>query len=296
MEDKTLIDLPISLNELFEAMPVALGLVSRDGRYITLNQALASMGGFEVKDLIGKKTSIVSVQSLENSNRDFTAFDHNESIPDHELILGQKTYHVSVKPLKDQLGAVIAEMVALTDITKNKLAEQELIEANRKLEHYANHDYLIGVLNARTYYEKADQLMEIARSEKIPFSVIFIDLNHFKHINDTYGHQIGDEVLKKVAGSIVHVCRKADLVGRLGGDEFSVFAYDADRAETIKLSERITESIESIVVNVDEEEINISASIGIGYGDDRGKSLYNVQNEADIAMYAVKKGRKDGTL
>ncbi len=292
MKDINLLNLPISLDDLFESMPVAMALVSRDGRYIVLNKALASIGGFEVKDLIGKKTCILSKQSLYNSKRDFDFFDKGKEVPDHELKIGEKTYYVSVKPLKDYNGIVIAEMVSLTDITKNKLIEVKYWEANRKLAYHARHDYLTGVLNSRAYYDEAAKLKNSPKNKDSLFAVIFLDLNNFKQINDTFGHQIGDEILIRVAGSIKHVCRKSDLISRLGGDEFSVFINDANKPTVIKIAERIREAIESISLDVNGEVVNVTASIGIAFGDENSKSLREVQDKADKAMYTIKKARE----
>lgn len=98
-----------------------------------------------------------------------------------------------------------------------------MLDANEKLRYMATHDSLTGVLNARTFYEISNKLITIAQRELSAFSILFVDLDHFKKINDTYGHEAGDLVLKEVTQEIQRISRESDIIGRVGGEEFTLF-------------------------------------------------------------------------
>ncbi|MBF0572417.1 MAG: GGDEF domain-containing protein [Desulfamplus sp.] len=279
----------ITIESLFESMPVAMALIDREGRHVALNQALASFSGLSVRDLVGRKVEELSKESGENIKRDFLCFDAGEEVPDHEVQIGDKICFVSVKPVLDKSGFTIGEMVALTDITRNKEVERQLAEANKRLQFLANHDSLTSVLNARTYYEVCDQMMCVAHRDNVPFSVLFLDLDHFKNINDTYGHDAGDIVLKKTAACILENCRKCDVVGRVGGEEFSIYLPETDHNGALILAEKLRAKIEELMLCIDRKTINITASIGVSSSSKHHKSIADIQRDADHAMYHAKK-------
>ncbi|HOR45913.1 MAG TPA: GGDEF domain-containing protein [Spirochaetota bacterium] len=281
-------DITIGIEELFESMPVAMALIDREGRHVALNQALASFSGRNAKELVGKKVSENSKESAENIKRDFAAFDEGESIPNHELQMGDRVYLVSVKPLRDSAGAAVAEMVVLTDITKNKQTERELAEANRRLDFLASRDPLTGILNARTYYEVCEKLMNAALREKENFSLLFIDIDHFKRINDTYGHDVGDIVLKKVSSCIANTVRSSDVAGRVGGEEFSLYLPNSDLSGALDLAEKLRKTIESLEIKNGKDLLPVTVSIGAASHSAHHKSIADIQRDADHAMYHAK--------
>ncbi|MBF0376277.1 MAG: GGDEF domain-containing protein [Desulfamplus sp.] len=279
----------ITIESIFESMPVAMALIDREGRHVALNQALASFSGLSVRELVGLKVEELSKESGENIKRDFICFDAGEEVPDHEVQIGDRICYVSVKPVRDKSGFAIGEMVALTDITRNKEVERQLAEANKRLQFLANHDSLTGVLNARTYYEVCDQMMCIAHRDNVPFSVLFLDLDHFKSINDTYGHDAGDLVLKTVSACMLENCRKCDVVGRVGGEEFSIYLPETDHNGALILAEKLRAKIEELMPSIDGTTITITASIGVSSSSKHHKSIADIQRDADHAMYHAKR-------
>ena len=279
----------ITLERLFQSIPMAVALVGRGGRYIALNDALANIAGVGVSDLVGAKVSDVSKESGENSKRDFEYFDADKEVADHELRINDSTYLVSVRPVRDNDECVIGEIVALADITKHKEVEQKLLEANKKLKHLANFDPLTNVLNARTYYQVCDSVITILKRKSKDFSVLFIDLDHFKKINDTYGHHAGDCVLQSVAETLRDETRSCDVVGRVGGEEFSVFLPESGLENAMATANKIRKKIEQKEIVCNNKTINITASIGVAPKMKHHNSISDIQRDADHAMYHAKK-------
>ena len=160
---------------------------------------------------------------------------------------------------------------------------------NLQLQDLASHDPLTGVMNARAYYASCDQLIRMSQRENQPFSVLFVDLDHFKRINDTHGHAAGDHVLRSVAGVIQATVRGSDVVGRIGGEEFSVFLPNTNQPGACALAEKLREAIEASHPTVDGVRLTVTASIGVASKRFRDQSMVSLQQSADQAMYEAKK-------
>lgn len=280
----------ISLETLFESMPVALALLDREGRHVAVNLALTEFNGMQPSELIGRKVAEFSKESGENIKRDFCLFDAGQEVPVHEVRIGEKICQVSVKAVRDESGFAVGEMVSLTDITQQKKIEQELAEANAQLQFLANHDALTGVLNLRAYHEVCDRLMEVTGRNGASFSVLFLDLDHFKQINDTYGHDVGDLVLKSVTRCMKQTCRSCDIIGRVGGEEFSIFLPETDNQGAMVFAERLRACIEQEILSIDQQTtIRVTASIGVASKMKHHKAISDIQRDADHAMYHAKK-------
>ena len=161
-------------------------------------------------------------------------------------------------------------------------------DSNEKLKFMATRDPLTGILNARAYYELCDSMIKLAKRNNTPYSVLFIDLDHFKSINDTYGHAAGDLVLKSVADCLVNNIRRSDALGRIGGEEFSIFLPNTAFADALKLAELIRIAIERIMPAIGEGTRKITASIGVARNVHSDQSMLEIQQQADLAMYKAK--------
>jgi diguanylate cyclase (GGDEF)-like protein len=194
--------------------------------------------------------------------------------------------------LRARIGASL-EKKWLRDRERRKT--RELQEALRLLEQMqaqlavqASHDALTGLANRRS----VDSHLERRSKGSTPFSVIYIDLNGFKKINDTYGHQAGDDLLKQVGERLTLVFRSTDIVGRWGGDEF-VALVNGNSADTETPISRITEVFSTdFAVASGETDVYIRASAAIGVADWRpGETVAEVLQRADAEMYEQKLGR-----
>ena len=166
-------------------------------------------------------------------------------------------------------------------------------ESNEKLRVMATSDALTGVLNARAYYEICDRMIRVAKRNAEPYAVLFVDLDHFKSINDGFGHAAGDHVLKLVAACLTGNLRHSDTLGRIGGEEFSVFLPATDPAGAMQVAEHLRSAIEALMPDVGGSPRKITASIGVAHNHREHPSIQAIQQQADQAMYRAKAGGRN---
>lgn len=166
-------------------------------------------------------------------------------------------------------------------------------EYNDRLHQMASHDSLTQVLNARAYYAACEQLITLSARNGHDFSVLFVDLDHFKSINDTYGHAAGDEVLRVVARTLRTHLRTSDLIGRIGGEEFSVFLPNTHLAGALQLAEQLRVVVQQCRPDVGQTRLNITASLGVACRGPNAQSMLEIQQRADEAMYHAKKAGRN---
>lgn len=150
-----------------------------------------------------------------------------------------------------------------TDITERKKIELELSEAKALAERRSNTDALTGLNNRRAFFQFGRQAFHQASRANAPLSVIMFDLDHFKLINDTWGHAAGDAVLKSVTAAASSVIRASDVLGRLGGEEFAVLLPETQLEQACVLAERIREAIEAATTVYESSEIQCTSSLGV---------------------------------
>ncbi|MEK4275629.1 sensor domain-containing diguanylate cyclase [Paenibacillus sp. FSL R7-0026] len=169
-----------------------------------------------------------------------------------------------------------------------KIKEQALIKVNDQLETLASTDLLTGLKNRRFFQEKMVESLMVFQQKQRNFSLLVVDIDHFKSINDTYGHPIGDLVLGNLAGLLQSLSRSTDVVARYGGEEFVVILPDCEEEQAIGIAERYR----SQVASADWGEYNITVSIGAAtvVEEDTEKSLFQ---RADNALYASKTGGRN---
>jgi len=179
------------------------------------------------------------------------------------------------------------------------LMEQEVLNRTKELEkltselsYQASHDNLTGLMNHRAFWTKADELMHMANREHLFFGLLMLDLDHFKGINDNYGHLVGDQGLIHAANLISHCCRETDYISRYGGEEFGILALCNSPHELYALAERIGNKLRSHPLELEfEQTITLTGSIGVSHwlgATDSAKSLFQ---RADQALYEAKKER-----
>lgn len=162
-------------------------------------------------------------------------------------------------------------------------------DANALLRVQAARDPLTGIMNARAYYAATEQLIHLGLRTGEPFSVLFVDLDHFKSINDRYGHEAGDAVLKAVAACLAENARDCDVLGRIGGEEFSLFLPNTDLAGAEVVAEKLRAAIEGLTPTAGEIRLKVTASIGVARNQPEHRSIADIQRLADQAMYLAKK-------
>lgn len=163
---------------------------------------------------------------------------------------------------------------------------------NEKLKKLAARDSLTHVLNRGSFFETAQHLLLLSQRRKVPVSFILMDLDHFKVINDTYGHFIGDKVLIQFTQTLQSLLRKSDLIGRVGGEEFAIFLSDTDIDGAFKIADKIRQLIADSTLNIDGKNITYTVSLGIGSSEPADHSIDELFKRADVKLYGAKnKGR-----
>lgn len=168
-----------------------------------------------------------------------------------------------------------------TDITERKAFEKRLIDM-------ATRDELTGLINRREFFTLAAHEEERAKREGHVVSVMMLDADYFKKINDTYGHAAGDDVLRDLADNCRKIFRKTDVVGRYGGEEFAVMLPGAEEKMAKIIAERIRSSIESSTVETENEKISYTVSIGIACATGKDVKIEELLDRADRALYTAK--------
>jgi diguanylate cyclase (GGDEF)-like protein len=181
-----------------------------------------------------------------------------------------------------------------TMVRKEQLAEeiaqqtQQLREQQQQLMYLAEHDELTRLFNRRAFESHVEVALMRASRAQTKAALLFIDVNRFKEVNDTYGHGVGDELLKVVSQRLKLAVRRSDLVGRLGGDEFIVWLdLLADKQALQEVIERIIQEMRAPMVT-NGAELELSLSIGVSCFPTDGLELQQLMNQADSAMYHAK--------
>ena len=203
-----------------------------------------------------------------------------------------RLYEISSASLLSPGSADIGLILHFHDITVLKDTENKLSNAYEQLKEIAGSDPLTGLLNRRTFFEQAARELTRSRRDGSPYSLILIDLDNFKAVNDNRGHLEGDNVLKACADSLVELSRRGDIIGRYGGDEFVVIPFQTDEIHALDLAERYVSEIPLRISGV--TDISVTLSIGImRFEGSRETTLEDLFNRADQAMYASKTAGKN---
>ena len=178
---------------------------------------------------------------------------------------------------RDDQNHPISGIGTVQDITERKQAEE-------RIQMLAHFDQLTGLPNRTLFNDRINHAFSMAQRSKVPFSVLYIDLDHFKNINDTLGHSVGDELLINVANRLKSALRGEDTVSRMGGDEFIIML---PRVGAAHVAEKLLKTIAQ-PYQIGQYELNITSSIGIAIYPDDGKDFESLFKCADIAMYRAK--------
>jgi diguanylate cyclase (GGDEF)-like protein/PAS domain S-box-containing protein len=188
----------------------------------------------------------------------------------------------SAAPIHNRKGEAIGAVIAFRDVTIARTF-------SRQLAHAAEHDFLTGLPNRMLLNDRIDQAIAAARRHMKLVSVLFLDLDGFKQINDSLGHLIGDKLLRSVAKRLVNCVRASDTVSRLGGDEFVVLLSEVQQLEDATVTARRILAAVAQVHSIDQHELYVTVSIGVSVYPDDGLDAVTLIKNADAAMYRAKK-------
>lgn len=186
----------------------------------------------------------------------------------------------------------------LNQTLENKVNQRtkELSKANKKLLEISNIDYLTNIFNRRYFFENGIKFFYSAKKEKNNLSIICIDIDHFKKTNDTYGHNIGDEILKLVANTMNRYIRKSDILARTGGEEFSILLNNTDENNAFTLAEKLRLEVEKLSYKDNNIDVKVTISLGISQLREDDEELDSIIIRADKALYYAKEANRNQSI
>lgn len=193
----------------------------------------------------------------------------------------------SVAPIHDRAGAVTGAVIVFRDVSATQTMSRQMV-------HSAQHDFLTGLPNRALFNDRATQAIAHAERHGKKVAVLFLDLDGFKHINDSLGHSVGDKLLQSIATSLVGCVRGSDTVSRQGGDEFVVLLSELEHTKDTVVTARRLLSAVAQSHTVDRHELHVTTSIGVSVYPDDGLDAETLVKNADTAMYQAKSHGRQG--
>jgi diguanylate cyclase (GGDEF)-like protein/PAS domain S-box-containing protein len=305
---------PDHVKAAFDALAEGVIILDEDERIVLANKAFAALMEMPASELTGRKASALEWQAPESTQHTFW-FPWQKAMSDARAQTGvpmrrttpageTRVYVVNGAPILDGGGKVRGALATFDDVSDLEKKNEELEDAmthlasskekvkrqNKELRFLATRDPLTGLLNRRALFERFNRLFENARKREQPLCCIMADIDHFKSINDRYGHAAGDKVIKFVGKELKGVGRTEDLPARYGGEEFCLVVPGADLDTAAGIAERLRLSISE---NFDESfssSIKLTISLGVALMEQQGEdSPADLLNRADKALYAAKK-------
>ncbi|MEW6491781.1 MAG: CHASE2 domain-containing protein [Cyanobacteriota bacterium] len=295
------------LQTIINTIPDPVFVKDTDHHWIILNQAFCQLIGYPLETLMKKSDFDIFPQHEADAfwARNELIFQTGES-QEHEEELtdafGNTHFIATKKSLHEDAARNLFLVGIIRDITERKRAEEELkrtaAELTRsnlelklsedRLRYLAYHDSLTGLANRKQFNERLNQALDWACSNNQLVALLFLDLDGFKQVNDTLGHDVGDQLLKAVAQRLTHELRSSDIVSRLGGDEFTVILPGIPQVDyAAEVAQKILETL-SQVFGLEGHNIFVTASIGISVYPLDGEVEETLIKNADAAMYRSK--------
>ena len=271
-----------------KSMNEAVGVVDLDFHFISINPAFSRITGYIESEIIGKSRNILN--SDQHDRTQYALIQKQIVDTGHWMgeiwqkrkDQGEFLCHIEVSEVLDGNGHRSHFVAVVNDITDKKRIEQELI-------HLANYDSLTGLPSRPLLIEKLSKAIIHARRNQNRVAVLFLDLDNFKNINDSLGHNAGDRLLVVVAQRLLAATREFGLVARLSGDEFVILLESAESDEQIcECAMRILAQFNSSIMLSDNQAANLTGSIGVSIFPDHAQTPSDLLKFADIAMYQAK--------
>lgn len=285
------------LREITSELGDGIYVLDRAGNLTFMNRAAERMLGWREEELLGKNAH----EAFHFQKPDGTYVPLSDC-PVYQSIHSGETYRIPedwftrrdgmlfpvsfvASPLH-RGGEIIGSVAAFQDISERRQAEV-------RIHFMAHHDMLTGLPNRSLLADRLEQTLARAKRQKLPFVVMFLDLDHFKMINDTLGHDVGDALLIVVADRLRECVRESDTVARMGGDEFVILLSEVSDAADAQIVAAKTIAVLNQPVRLAGQERQIGVSVGIALYPAHGESAQALMKHADIAMYQAKEGGRN---
>jgi diguanylate cyclase (GGDEF)-like protein/PAS domain S-box-containing protein len=269
-----------------------------DGNITFLNLVAERMTGWPSAEAAGRPMAEVLVilsgdtrQIISNPMERAAAHDRTERLPENSTLRRRDGVEVSIEdsvaPIHDRHGMVTGAVIVFHDVTAARAMAVEMA-------HSAQHDFLTGLPNRMLLNDRIGQSITAAQRHRNKVAVLFLDLDGFKHINDSLGHSVGDKLLQSIAKCLVDCVRSSDTVSRQGGDEFIVLLSEVEHLEDAAITARRMLLAVGGAHGIEEHELRVTASIGASVYPDDGRDAETLVKNADTAMYQAKENGRQG--
>jgi len=286
--EKSLRDSDAELRLLIDNVPGLILYVDREMRCVFANRRYAEFFGYGVTDLIGKHLpEILGQAAFKLLEQHFLEALAGRPVGYQRMVQRdngeQRWLDVKLVPRPVEQGPVPGFYSMALDITEHKQTEE-------RIQYVAHHDSLTALPNRLLFNDRLGQAISVARRDSKQFALLYLDLDRFKQVNDTLGHNAGDELLTAAAGRIRQQVRESDTVARIGGDEFAVVLRDvAGREIVAAITGKIIHALTTpFDLNGRNQRVEIGVSIGIGIYPADGEDIDTLTTRADTAMYSAK--------
>lgn len=270
-------------------------ITDKNGVIEYVNEKFCRVSGYEATETINRPISILRPNSEEFKNEPCildTQYLLNQDSWEGEMLCSKKDKTefwnaVTISAVFDKDGTISNYVLSAVDVTALK-------KANQQMEHLALFDALTGLANRRLFIERLHHSVLNSRRNKSITALMFLDLDQFKRINDTLGHQAGDQLLLTIADRLQTCVREQDTVARLGGDEFTILLNDIEEIEIIpSIAKKILSKLKE-PIKIGKHEIIVSTSIGITLSPTDSINSETLMKNADLALYMAKENGRDG--
>jgi diguanylate cyclase (GGDEF)-like protein/PAS domain S-box-containing protein len=264
-----------------------------EGRIEYLNPVAEDLSGWETREVRGKPLSEVfsivneaTREPLENPVSRALREGHVIAVADLAVLMNRRGQEIAIQdsaaPIRDRTGKIIGAVMVFHDVSKER-------RLRRALAYQASHDALTGLINRREFENRLTEALLTARSDEHTIHVLlYLDLDQFKLVNDTCGHQAGDRLLKQITGILQTRLRVGDTIARLGGDEFGILLQGCDAERAAKIADNLRQAIRDYRFEWEDGAMNVGVSIGIVEVNKSSESIASVMSAADVACYAAK--------
>ncbi|MBI4191915.1 MAG: EAL domain-containing protein [Betaproteobacteria bacterium] len=278
-----------SFRSIFENATEGIFQTLPDGRYLNINPALARIYGYDSPaELIASIGDIQHQRYIDPTRRD----DFMRLMQEHDVVTNfvseirrkdndQIWISENARAVRDEAGNLLFYEGTVEDVTESKLNQEKLV-------YLANHDPVTNLPNRLLMNDRLRQMMLSAQRKRSIVAVVLVDLDHFKLINDTFGHNRGDQLLQTMAHRMLACLRENDTVARLGGDEFVLLLSGEGRGEAMSQAAQRVLNVIARPSQIEGRELSVSCSLGISIFPRDGRDVQTLLRNADTAMYKAK--------
>lgn len=304
VDDPAYIELHDQLRAVAESLPAPVFVLDYEGRYVSVFGGQARNQYDEGKSLIGcsmrdvlpeeKWRLFLSVvrKAIDTGTLqtcEYQLASAEVSVTKNDGPAGTQWFHGRVYPVKAQKGGIPTAVWLAINVSEQKKLEG-------RLERLAEVDDLTGVYNRRYFMKNLEKEFEIGKRRNRALSLICVDVDHFKSINDRFGHLVGDQALQYLAASIQKQLRSEDILARTGGEEFAILCLSTGLRDAFHLAERIRREIEAVEIKTAQGFLKMTISLGITDVNRRDENMHAFISRADKILYAAKDAGRNRSL